>query len=793
MGISRFEQFAPVDFSEMPISAPDVAMIDSMLGQFQGEYDQGVSKFSEANFKNLGADAITAQQLRQAQNQMVDDISDKYVKGVGEGRQAMSQGLRDLTRDYKEGGQRYAINKNYESFMAQRDELQKRVGKGEEAGGITQKQMEAWEQYTLGNFGQKGGTKADEYGIWGSIAMDDVAKHVNGNLRALELGKGWIADKMETGSWFKKNDELYKKTVKGEEKVTFDEMMDELVPSLYQDSELMNYLTQFSEHTGEPIDLQNIRTKNKDGSYTYNTDNPIVSFAQLASRKYSYLNTKYDEDIKFDDFHKQRLDWGREDEKERLQNLMDTTTHLGQATTKADVYETAQDARTAISKYDSDIATYSGQLKDKNLTPTQRQTIEENIYNLTAARENLNQAYMEAVGQVAPEYTALLNTQEATLNKNGIDQSLHNTAMDAVTRGLTSVQTISGGRTGKDTTYKHVRPLGADNVGEAAAIYAKATGISQQEALMIVGNEMTKTAMQPRVDKAVKTKIDVSLKDNAIAQVMISVDKRDTYEHGQKKGMPTAKGKLVRQLRTNMEGFTFSHDGVGVHDGSDFQEAMQGEYGGKFEWDKIDFTDYVPGSDYMQDGRNMKGNSKGTVSVPYTDANGSKKLMTFKMAFTDETKRFENEIENDILEYSIDEDSKRAIQVKHARNNKPAGSFARMETNNQNEVTIPGPLQHGQDPRKLNPGVKLKVVQGNSKGKPKSHIVEAGDYSVDFGTDYEEAERYADRIMFIGQRATEYKTPELAISEMWNYLERQPDNYLTKEELTSIITHFKAK
>lgn len=791
MGISRFEKFAPVDFNDMPIVAPDVAAIDSMLGQFQGEYDAGVSKFSEANFKNLGADAVTAQQLRQAQNQMVDDIADKYVKGVGEGRQAMSQGLRDLTRDYKEGGQRYAINKNYESFMAQREELQKRVGKGEDAGGITQKQMEAWEQYTLGNFGQKGGTKADEYGIWGSIAMDDVAKHVNGNLRALELGKGWVADKMETGSWFKKNDELYKKTTRGEEKVTFDEMMDELIPSLYQDAELTNYLTQFSQHTGEPIDLQNIRVKNKDGSYTYNTDNPIVGFAQLAARKYSYLNTKYDEDIKFDEFHKQRLDWGREDEKERLLNLMDTTTHLGQATTKADVYETAEDARTALSKYDSDIALYTSQLNDKNanLSPTQKQTIEENIYNLTAARENLNKAYTEAVGQVAPEYVALLDKQESTLKRNGIDASLHNTAMDAVSKQIYGAHHDIMDKLGGT---KSNPALTADNVMKAATIYAKATGISQQDAFAIVGNEMSKAAMQPKVDKAVKTKIATSLKDNAIAQVMISVDKRDTYEHGQKKGMATAKGKLVRQLRTNMEGFTFSEDGVGVHDGAAFREAMEGEYGGKFEWDKMDFTDYVPGSDYMQDGRNMKGNSKGTVSVPYTTETGSKKLMTFKMAFTPETKRFENEIENDILEFSVDEDSKRAIQVKHARNNKPAGAFSRMETNNQNHVTIPGPLQHGQDPRVLNPGVEFITKPGNSH-KNKAHIVKIGDYSVDFGPDYEAAELHAASIMNIGTMATQYKTTELAVADMWSYLERQPDNQLTKEELTSIVKHFKAK
>lgn len=796
MGISRFEQFAPVDFNDMPIVTPDVAMIDSMLGQFQGEYDQGVSKFSEANFKNLGADAITAQQLRQAQNQMVDDISEKYVKGVGEGRQAMSQGLRDLTRDYKEGGQRYAINKNYESFMAQRADLQKRVGLSEAQGGITQDQMAAWEQYTLGNFGKKGGTAADEYGIWGSIAMDDVAKHVNGNLRALEIAKDWKANKVSTGQWIK-DGEIYRKNTKGKEEVTFEEIMDETLKAMARDGELTNYLKQYGEHSGRPYDLSNFGTTNEDGSVTYNTDNPLVGYAMTAAHKFSYLDKMYDEDIKFDEFEKQRLQWGREDEKERLKNLMDTTVHLGRSTVKTDVYETAADARKGISEYDRQIKTYEDQLKNtKDLSESQRGELEELILKTKYDKLNLEEAYNTTVNEVAPEYSAFLKQKEQTLKSAGINASLHNTAMDAVSKGLVITQFIPGSNLspGSGTAVNSgSQALSTGNIQKAAEIYSKTTGVPLTQAMMILGNELTTRDMQPRVDKAVKTKIEVSKKNNAIAQPMIAHDRKLKHENGDLKGVTTAYGKLVNQLQSNPEGFNFSHPDVGVHSGEDFYKAMEDQYGGKFEWTTMTPTDYIPGSDFMADGKLLKANNKEVVKVKHTDENGTVKYVTFTAGFTKATQSFADEVENDILNFSIDEDSKRAIQVGNAKKEKPIGMFARMETGNQKKGFIPGALQPGQDPTKVYGGVEFEWKPGNNKGVSDAYIVKVGDFKKDFGNSYMEAERWGDKMVLISKAMSQYPTIDEAVNSMWSQLKDQPDNPLTKEDLIKAVTHFKQR
>ena len=104
-----------------------------------------------------------------------------------------------------------------------------------------------------------------------------------------------------------------------------------------------------------------------------------------------------------------------------------------------------------------------------------------------------------------------------------------------------------------------------------------------------------------------------------------------------------------------------------------------------------------------------------------------------------------------------------------------------------------GALQPGQKPQEYTPAITIKRKQGGNPNVPDAYIVEAGNYREDFGTDRESSIQEKDRLMKISNHVQQFPTVEAAVTSTWNWLSAQPDNPLTKQELTDIITHLKKK
>lgn len=699
MGISRFENFKAVDFDDMALNAPDTQGLDQLLGQFQTEYDTGVAKLQDAQFKNLAKDDVRSGELRKAQYQMVDDIADSYVGSVAEGRRNMAQGLMDLSRDYKEGGERYQINQNYQSFMTAREELKKRLGKGEKAGGITQAQMEAWQQYTLGNYK---GAVGDDFGVYGGISIDEVAGYVDGNMRAEKLAKNWKPDKLKNGTWWTKDGYMYKKTIRGEEIVPEEEVMAELTAALGRDAQLTNYLTQYAAHTGQELDLNNIGQYVSKDQFEYNRANPLVQFAQTASKKWAYKHVLKDEDINLS-LEKQRRSFAYKDRKDKEKFMMDNVITLSNNDVRTNQFKSITDAQKTVDGLTDNINATRGYLKKTDIPQAERENYEAQLAKLEIERANSELLVKEAM-EVVPEYRDLVNAMEETAAGAGLDGTQQSQAYAAALQALTTTETISTGVDGV-VTHEVQAPLTADNLPDAALAYqtwANDNGgnMTMAQATALIEINFAKEQIQRKSDVAMNRYLKNNQGKYIVAQPQISIDPRD-YNGTKAGGKETPFMNVTRDLKDSPDVFTF-HDPVTgeMGSGQSFYDKLQGTMDEEIDFTTIKMHKFQPSTTYYNRGKAWNAQDGGVATVRTKGGDGvAPRTIQINFGFKKNVSDNHAEaIKKYYNEYGS-QNAKNLIAKQDARNADPGKSWARLESGQQFEhvIDLPRQRQHGDD------------------------------------------------------------------------------------------------
>lgn len=787
MPISRFEKFKPVDFQQVPIYTPDFELLDQTMGQVQSEYDQGRAKIEEATFKNLGADKMTAKELRDAQNQMTDDISAQYREGIGKGRRAMAQGLVDLSRDYKEGGQRYQINKNYESFMAQREELKKRIGK---PGGITQAQMSAWENYTLNNYNKQGGAAADDFGMYAGIPMDDVAAYVDGNKRAEEIAKNWKANKVSTGQWSQSNGKYYKKTKTGTTEVSYDEVMQGTLNALRSDPELINYLENFATHEGREIDLTDMGYQNKDKSFTYNMNNPLVRYANTPARKWSYRETEYDQDLKIDSYRLEDYKQGLKEKAENRQHNFLTHSSLAggwQKETAANLDVTNSDIEkieNSIAAAEKDVALAKGnaraQAKGKAYIARQKAILANKKKNRDAA-----------LARVAPKYAEA--DKEATARKNaaGISTSQHNTYLEQALKYTIS----SGGYGGKYAGQSGVKTQEAvtdfnyqsvlENRNGLVTKYAEAAGIDESEAQKILMKQTTVDTYKRDADKGYQAALREQEEQNAVAVPWISLNTNE-----KEKGYSTVAGAASKHLVDTPESYIWMTDDGSVVQGTDIKQVLADQYSdgdkAKIKWSKGRATNLVLNDTELIGSEELKGDQQVRFTAYYTDANGNDVPINLTAGAIDGVSdHVVKQLGDDIIANSSS--SANAIAIINHRNREKDldQAFSLYENNRSQQVTVGAARQMGQDP---NYDFKEITVTPDGQGVATGHTVSFGGVNFKEG-DFAEAKETVKSIKYLTQLVSKSETVDDAMKLVRGTIGF--DNRLTEENAKTIISFLK--
>ncbi len=782
MAISRFEKFAPVDFDRMAYTVPDVQGLSNLLGSFQQEYNLGNQKISEATFKNLEQDAIESKNLRESQNQMIDDISGKYTQDVSQGRRAMAQGLIDLGRDYKPGGKRYSINKNYESFMTAREELKKRIGKDEKAGGITQRQFDAWQGYTMDNYG---GVKPDQFGIYNDISIDEVAGYVNGNLRAEELAKNWQPDKLKDGRWYSKDGMIYKKSTNGEEVVREEEILDELTKALGRDAELTNYLSQYAKHIGTDIDLSNIGKYTSKDNFEYNYNNPLVQFAKTAAKKWSYKNVEHDEDINLSLEHQQRqFAYGDRKDKERL--MFDPVITMDNNDSLANQYSNINAIQTKTKLLDDNISSLQKTLTDKNLSPLDRQNAQALLNQYTLEKQN-TEILMNKALEKAPEYKNSIAAVNESLTTNNISNSLHDNAMATVNTVTTKASTrlVKDGDGGYTTEITNVSPTELATIKATAYMnYINKNGgnINLQKANTIVKLQDNTSTLATKYEKGINTYLAENAKTYKIAQPELSVDSRD-FVKTETGTLPieTPFNNVSRDLKHDPGIFTMHDPATGITaSGQDFYKKLGEELGVELDYESAVMHKYSPSTKYFERGKNSSANSGGKATIKSKDGLNT---YQFQFQFGKASEHHVTKIEDYYLNYG-NEESKNLIATQKARQEDPGVAYGRYENGAQDKVIIHMPLQMGQDPTDLSNSITLIRKQNTNKQLPAKHVINIGRKEYEF-EEANDAQLYGQMLANLGN----------SISGMDKESAKE---YLTKfnpfkseEELDNFINHLK--
>lgn len=626
MGISRFESFKPVDFN-LPIFTPDFQGLEANLANLQTEYDTGLKSINEKTFKNLEGDAAKAQELRMAQNKMIDDITAAYEQNVGSGRSAMSEGVRDITRDYSPGGHRYAINKQVETFNAWDKEQNDLVAKNV----ITAEQHKLARQKVLDDFGKIGGTTLQGYGDYNNISTLDINKYTD-TWKVLEEGaKDWKPKFRETGSayynpqtgFIHTKDAYTRKTVR-------DEMLKGVLDKAFGDDDLMNYLTQIDELRGEKIDYSELFVQDKDGNKVPNMMNPLMRMAQDVVNKHTIDDESVKRDQKRDSFWVQQQGWARDDAKEEEAMAYNAAQHAGIGG-KVDTNPIKGDADIAARiKFSTDkIAEIQNALKNATttgLTEYQIKQYRDQLDQQLSSKANYERMQKEVIAQVAPKVVEFEGYKTRYINDlKKLDPSITDEKLNAA---MASV----------DAKWRNSGFLGFGNIDKNAAL-VEALGLKNNP------NAMEHVIALYGIQKNIQDEMDRTEKGRAAlyAQKSAGNDRSEYYittSGKETKGSvndgtlsPTHLGSANSAISGLPANLMFTDPSLGGAVGVDgatmrtkIEKQLKSTFGtaSKIEFDKAKITDYARNSYIGSDGQKVSKRT-GIVSIPYTDPDGNKK------------------------------------------------------------------------------------------------------------------------------------------------------------------------
>jgi hypothetical protein len=125
LGINRYSNFNPVDYSDIPIFQPDFNALDSMLANQQSLYDKGMEA-SELPIDAYGEiDKERASQIRLDRDKMATSVADIYAtKGISAGNKAMKLLEKTVKNDYLDPNSHvYNIQENAKNIRTQLEKI----------------------------------------------------------------------------------------------------------------------------------------------------------------------------------------------------------------------------------------------------------------------------------------------------------------------------------------------------------------------------------------------------------------------------------------------------------------------------------------------------------------------------------------------------------------------------------------------------------------------------------------------------------------------------------------------
>ncbi len=626
MPISRFEKFAPVDFN-LPIFTPDFQGLEANLVNLQTEYDSGLKSINEKTFKNLQGDAAKSQDLRLAQNKMIDDITSAYEQNVGSGRSALSSGIQDITRDYSPGGQRYSINKQVETFNAWDKEQNDLVAKNV----ITAEQHKLARQKVLDDFGKIGGTTMQGYGDYNNISTLDINKYTD-TWKVLEEGaKDWKPKFRETGSayynpktgFIHTKDEFTRKTVR-------DEMLKGVLDKAFGDDDLMNYLSQIDELRGDKIDYSELYVQGKDGKPVPNMMNPLMRMAQDVVNKHTIDDESVKRDQNRDSFWVQQQGWARADAKEEEAMAYNAAQHAGIGG-KVDTHPITGDKNmTDRIKFSTDkIAEIQNALKNATttgLTEYQIKQYKDQLDQHLTTKANYERMQEEVINQVSPQVPYLRTFENKYKNElKQLDPSITDEKLNNAMASVEAAYAKSGMFGG--WTFDHnkalAEALGISKNPKANSIVSSLYGIQKN-----IQDEMDRTEKGRAALYAQKSA------GNDRSEYYITTSGKET-KGSQTEGTlsPTHLGSANQAISGLPANLMFTDPSLGGSvgvDGDKMKTAIEAQLkstfgtASKIEFDKSKITDYSRTSYIGSDGQKVSKRT-GIVSIPYTDPDGNKK------------------------------------------------------------------------------------------------------------------------------------------------------------------------
>lgn len=623
MGISRFESFKPVDFN-LPIFTPDFQGLEANLANLQTEYDSGLKSINEKTFKNLQGDAAKAQELRMAQNKMIDDITAAYEQNVGSGRSAMSEGVRDITRDYSPGGHRYSINKQVETFNAWDKEQNDLVAKNV----ITAEQHKLARQKVLDDFGKIGGTTLQGYGDYNNISTLDINKYTD-TWKVLEEGaKDWKPKFRETGkAWYDPKSGFIHTTDEFTRKTVRDEMLKGVLDKAFGDDDLMNYLTQIDGLRGDKIDYSELYVKDKDGNKVPNMMNPLMRMAQDVVNKHTIDDESFKHNQKRDSFWEKQQGWARDDAKEEEAMAYNAAQHAGIGG-KVDTNPIKGDTDIAARiKFSTDkIAEIQNALKNATttgLTEYQIKQYKDQLDQQLSSKANYERMQKEVIAQVSPQVPYLQTFETKYINElKKLDPSITD---EKLNNAMASV----------DAKWRNSGFLGFGNIDKNTAL-AEALGLKNNP------NAIKHVTALYGIQKNIQDEMDRTAKGRAelYAQKSAGNDRSEYYittsgketKGSQTEGTlsPTHLGSANQAIAGLPANFMFTDPSLGGSvgvDGDKMKTAIQDKLpsGSKIDFTKSKITSYARTSYIGADGQKVVRRT-GIVSTPYKDANGTDKI-----------------------------------------------------------------------------------------------------------------------------------------------------------------------
>lgn len=244
MSINRFSQTTPVQFvlPKTPLE-PLVAALESK----QQRYDAGFALADELSNKyidSLEQDRARANAITGGWQQRIDNIVEGYEGDYSRVYKDLYGLKRDITKSFSPQGEAGAIQLSKKNYAERLEEERKRLAKGE----ITQRQLELWQETTLG--GYKGIGEQDSItGAYNTLNPEDIAQYVNPDellheaLKNLAAQEGGSETVSIGGQWLVKKGSKY-------EIIEPERIQNAVLGTLANNPQYLNYADQLARWAG---------------------------------------------------------------------------------------------------------------------------------------------------------------------------------------------------------------------------------------------------------------------------------------------------------------------------------------------------------------------------------------------------------------------------------------------------------------------------------------------------------------------------------------------------------------